>query len=114
VPRTAPKPKPEEALRHLPIRDASIVRLDVKANVAGAVAVVSRGSGEDGVSATGIVVTVWLAFAAALLLVASLMRYLVAVDPLAPLVDRRGQLALIGTNMIAVAVVGYLVVAATS
>jgi hypothetical protein len=111
--RTEPKarakpavPKPAETIRHLPIRDSSIVRFDETPLVLAA-------AGEDGggVSATALVAAIWLSLAGALLLVAFVTPF-VAIA--ARLNDRRGQFALIGTNMVVAAVVGYLVVAVTS
>jgi hypothetical protein len=102
------------AVRHLPIRDPSIVRVTGAADVLAAVAVVPAGATDDeGLSTMTVVSGVWLGLAGALLLIASLMPYVAVADPLVRLNDRRGQLALIGVNMIAVVVVGYLV-AATS
>jgi hypothetical protein len=99
-------PKPAETIRHLPILDSSIVRFDETPLVLAA-------AGEDGggVSATALVAVIWLGLAGALLLVACVTPF-VAVA--ARLNDRRGQFALIGTNMVVAAVVGYLVVAVTS
>jgi hypothetical protein len=106
------KPAP---LRRLPIRDPSVVRVTAPAHVLGAVAVVrAEPRDHEGVSTTTVVAGVWLGLAGALLLVASLMPYVAVADPLVRFNDRRGQLALIGVNMVAVAVLGYLVVAATS
>ena len=62
-------------------------------------------------SATALVAAIWLGLAGVLLLVACATPF-VAVA--ARLNDRRGQFALIGTNMVVAAVVGYLVVAVTS
>jgi hypothetical protein len=107
--------KPAAAIQHLPIRDPSIVRVAESADVLGPVALVAAGAPDDeGVSTTTVLAGVWLGLAGALLLVASLMPYVAVADWLIRLNDRRGQLALIGINMVAVAVLGYLVVAATS
>lgn len=99
-------PKPEETIRRLPVRDSSIVRFDETPLVLAA-------AGEDGGggSATALVAAIWLGLAGVLLLVACVTPF-VAVA--ARLHDRRGQFALIGTNMVVAAVVGYLVVAVTS
>lgn len=106
VPAKPAVPKPAETIRHLPIRDSSIVRFDETPLVLAA-------AGEDGggVSATALVAVIWLGLAGVLLLVACVTPF-VAVA--ARLNDRRGQFALIGTNMVVAAVVGYLVVAVTS
>jgi hypothetical protein len=99
-------PKPAETIRHLPIRDSSIVRFDETPLVLAA-------AGEDGggVSATALVAVIWLGLAGVLLLVACVTPFLAVAGRLN---DRRGQFALIGTNMVVAAVVGYLVVAVTS
>ena len=107
--------KAAAAIQHLPIRDPSIVRVTESSDVLGPVALVAAGAADDeGVSTTTVLAGVWLGLASALLLVASLMPYVAVADWLIRLNDRRGQLALIGINMVAVAVLGYLVVAATS
>lgn len=98
---------PAETIRHLPIRDSSIVRLDETPLV---LAAAGEGGG-GGVSATVLIAGVWLGLAGALLLVAFATPFVAAA---ARLNDRRGQFALIGTNMVVAAVVGYLVVAVTS
>ena len=70
------------------------------------------GGGSSGdFSVTALVAGLWLGLAGALLLIALATLY-VALP--APLNDRRGQLALMGTNMFVVAGLGYFVVAATS
>ncbi len=100
-------PKPAETIRHLPIRDSSIVRFDETPLVLAA-------AGEDGgggVSATALVAAIWLGLAGALLLIA----YFAPLAAVAPrLNDRRGQFALVGTNMVVAAAVGYFVVVVTS
>jgi hypothetical protein len=103
--------KPEEALRRLPIRDPSIVRVDETAFVLAASGVEPVANRDGGISTTEVAVGLWLGLAGALLLVACATP-LVAVAP--RLNDRRGQFALVGTNMVVAAVVGYLVVAVTS
>lgn len=74
------------------------------------------GEGDGGgVSATALVAGLWLGLAGALLLVACVTPFLAVAEPFgARLNDRRGQLALIGTNMVVAPAVGYLIVAATS
>jgi hypothetical protein len=100
-----------EALRHLPIRDPEIVRVDETALVLAASGVVPAAKGDGGMSATEVAAGLWLGLAGVLLLIACVSP-LAAVAP--RLNDRRGQFALIGTNMVVAAVVGYLVVAVTS
>lgn len=107
---------PAEALRRLPIRDPSIVRVDETAVVLAAAGLEPAGEDDGGgISATAVAAGLWLGLAGALLLVACVTPFLAVAEPLgARLNDRRGQFALIGTNMVVAAVVGYLVVAVTS
>ena len=100
--------KPAATIRHLPVRDSSIVRLSETALV---LAAEGEGGGGGDFSATALVAGLWLGLAGALLLIAWATPY-VALP--APLNDRRGQLALMGANMFVVAGLGYFVVAATS
>ena len=73
---------------------------------------VPTGEGEGGViNSTVLIAGVWLGLAGALLLVACVTPFLAVATGLN---DRRGQFALIGTNMVVAAAVGYLVVAVTS
>ena len=67
--------------------------------------------GDGGISATEVGAALWLGLAGVLLLIACVTPF-VAVGP--RLSDRRGQFALIGTNMVVAAAVGYFVVAVTS
>ena len=86
--------------------------MDETAVVLAASGLVPAGEGDGGgISATVLITGVWLGLAGALLFVACVTP-LVAVA--ARFNDRRGQFALIGTNMVVAAVVGYLVVAVTS
>jgi hypothetical protein len=103
--------RPEEALRRLPIHDPSIVRVDETAFVLAASGLEPVTNRDGGISATEVAVGLWLGLAGALLLIACATP-LVAVAP--RLNEWRGQLALVGTNMVVAAVVGYLVVAVTS
>jgi hypothetical protein len=109
--RKSKRTQPAEALRHLPIRDPSIVRVDETALVLAASGVVPAAQGDGGISATEVVAVLWLGLAGALLLIAYFAP-LAAVEP--RLNDRRGQFALIGTNMVVAAAVGYFVVVVTS
>lgn len=115
-PRAKPAAKPSEEFRHLPIRDPSIVRVDETAVVLAAAGLDPAGEGDGGgISATALVAGVWIGLAGALLLVACVTPFLAVAEPLAARLNhRRGQFALIGTNMVVAAVVGYLVVAVTS
>jgi hypothetical protein len=104
-------PKPAETIRHLPIRDSSIVRVDETTLVLAASGVVPAAQGDGGISATEVVAVLWLGLAGALLLIA----YFAPLAVVAPhLNDRRGQFALIGTNMVVAAAVGYFVVVVAS
>lgn len=73
---------------------------------------VSPGNEDDGVGTIALAAAVWLGLAAALLGLAYLTPFLVSQQPLGPFLhERRNQFALVGANMIAAAVVCYLVVA---
>ena len=105
---------PPEALRHLPIRDASISATDEKAMVLAAAGFGSAVEDDDGLGTIGLAAVFWFGLAVALLLSAYIAPFEVVPQPFGTfLYERRNQFALIGVNMVAAAVVGYLVVAAS-
>lgn len=65
----------------------------------------------SGISTTAMAMGLWLGLAGIFLLTASVTPFFAGAGRLN---NRRGQFALIGTNMVVAAAVGYLVVVATS
>lgn len=95
-------------VRRLPIRDAAAPRVDETALVLTAAHI---GEDDGGFGALGLVTAFWLGLAAALLLVAYLVRFAEVPQPLGLfLYERRSVLALIGVNMVFAAAICYLVV----
>jgi hypothetical protein len=101
--------EPAQALRRLPIRDASMPTGGETALVLTAFGVSPQ---SDGVNPIALAATVLLSLAAALLALAYVAPFLVDQQRFGPfLYQRRNQVAHVGANMIAAAVVCYLVVA---
>ncbi len=97
-----------QPLRRLPIRDASAPRVDETALVLTAARI---GEDDDGFGTIGLVTAFWLCLAAALLIVAYVVRFAEVTQPFGMfLYERRSVLALIGVNMVAAAAICYLVV----
>jgi len=103
--------KPIEALRHLPIRDASIPATGERAVVLAATGFVPAVEHNDGLGTIALAAVCWFGLAVALLLIAYVAPLQVVPQPLGGfLYERRNQFALVGVNMVAAAVVCYLVV----
>jgi hypothetical protein len=101
-----------EALRRLPIRDASIPPGAETAGVLAATGFAPGSTDGEGIGAIAWATAFWLGLAAALLLIASVTPLVGVSQPVgAFLYERRSQFALVGMNMVAVAVLCYLVVA---
>jgi hypothetical protein len=99
---------PAEPIRRLPIRDASPPPLDETTLVLTAARI---GEDDPGFGAIGLVAALWLGLAAALLVVAYVVRFAEVPQPFGMfLYERRSVLALIGVNMVAAAAICYLVV----
>ena len=110
--RPAPKKRavtsPVEPLRRLPIRDASAPRADETRLVLTAASIEAD---DGGFGAIDLVTAFWLGLAAALLIVAYVVRFAEVPQPFGMfLYERRSVLALIGVNMVAAAAICYLVV----
>ena len=110
-PAAKQKPAAPEPLRYLPIRDASIP-------TSGETAVVLAAAGfapaaeDDGLSTVALAAVFWLGLAVVLLLIAYVAPFEIVPQPLGTfLYERRNHFALVGVNMVAAAVVCYLVIA---
>ncbi len=99
---------PAEPIRRLPIRDASAPPVDETTLVLTAARL---GETDGGFGAIDLVTAFWLGLAAALLIVAYVVRFAEVPQPFGMfLYERRSVLALIGVNMVAAAAICYLVV----
>ena len=105
-------PKPVEPLRHLPIRDASIPATGETALVLAAAGFVPAAKDDDGLGAVALAAVFWLGLAVVLLLIAYVAPFEIVPQPFGTfLYERRNHFALVGVNMVAAAVVCYLVIA---
>ena len=100
---------PPQALRRLPIRDASVPRVEETTLVLTAARI---GEDDAGFGAIGLVAVFWLGLAAALLILAYAARFAEAPQHWELfLYERRSVLTLIGVNMAAMAAICYVIVA---
>jgi hypothetical protein len=100
--------RPPQPIRRLPIRDAFAPRVDETTLVLTAASI---GADDGGFGAIDLVTAFWLGLAAALLIVAYVVRFAEVPQPFGMfLYERRSVLALIGVNMVAAAAICYLVV----
>ncbi len=104
-------PKPVEPLRHLPIRDASIPATGETALVLAAAGFVPAAK-DDGLGTVALAAVFWLGLAVVLLLIAYIAPFEIVPQPFGTfLYEWRNHFALVGVNMVAAAVVCYLVIA---